>query len=303
MTQGEDAHHVEKLVKKAANHLGRRIETRRDRRQVYFWLVPLQSSHQPEWLRTPLANIWSWKLVLVTSLVLLFAASTPAWVARVPEARLTSVDPQVILGLAALVVAILALAGGAVYFLLRNEVRSQLRSEIMGPVEVMHWLTASNACYLEYSKTWTDRGFAKTVREDPRLEMMLRHAINNARAALAAARPLNTDGAYQAYETDSVNTLAYHLATWHWMKPDEANRLEAIKHANELRSLASNEGEYLETLAWVNIACHDTGDEEYMRGQKLLEALLGREDLPYSWRSLTQSKYNNFFSIKLNVVN
>ncbi len=58
-----------------------------------------------------------WLLLFGAMLLLAYAASTPMWVAQVPGTRLTSVDPQVVVGLAALVVAILALAGGAAYLL------------------------------------------------------------------------------------------------------------------------------------------------------------------------------------------
>lgn len=226
-------------------------------------------------------KLWFWLLLVGAGLILAYAASTPLWVARVSEAQVTSVDPQVVVGLAALVVAVLTLAGGAVYVLLLSQTREQVRRDIMGPVEVMQSLSASNACYLEYSKTWTDRKFVREVLNDLRFQTIVRYAINNAREALDAARGLGGNGTYESYRINSVNTLAYHLATWYLItretgNPDEAPRLEAICLADELRPYTGNETEFQETLAWIDLACH----LDKARGQKIVTGLINREGIP-----------------------
>lgn len=242
--------------------------------------------------------VWIFVLFLAAILLLVYAASIPLLVkVFLKDTKVVTLDPEVVIGLVGVVFAVLGLAGAGVYFVLTNQVRERVRSEIETSMRVVHALVYSYMGYLEYSKTWTDTNFAYTIQHNLRFQSVVSLAVRSARTALDRAKSIPGGGGI--YKIHATNALAYHQATNYLIKGVETDRLEATRLATELQQEAGNDASLWETIAWVTVICHSRGSQEFLQGQQIIESLLRRDDLPHDWRGLVYQKYKNLFRLDL----
>lgn len=248
----------------------------------------------------------SWKNhkwhILALALVA-YVLSLPILTALYPQKVLLSIDPQVVIGLVALEIGVLALAGTAMYILLRREVESRIRQEIVIPVEVDQGLTWSYMAYLEYSKTWSDYGFPSNIQDNlsdlgnARFRTMVSMAVSNAQLALDRAQ--SAPGFPEANRFDAINATAYHRATRYFLWGDEVDRSQAIEKGKQLEQRGSGDPQTQETIAWVKLLCYEEGTGGYNEGEKTIRSLLGRNDIARHWQHIMQKKYSRVLGIDL----
>ena len=248
----------------------------------------------------------SWKdhKWLILALVLVaYALSIPILTALYPKDVLLSIDPQVVIGLVALEIGVLALVGTALYILLRREVESRIREEIVAPVEVVYGLTWSYMANLEYSKTWSDHGFPRNIQDtlrpldSARFQTMVSMAVTNAQMALERAE--FSSGVSEVNLYDAINALAYHRATRYFLWGDSADRSEAVKHASKLESRGGSDAHVQETIAWVKTLCHARHSDQFKEGWTTVSSLLRRDSEPRHWQRIMRAKYTSIFGMDL----
>lgn len=250
-------------------------------------------------------------LGLVAVLLFAFAASTPLWVREVGGTEIVSVAPQVVVGLISLVFATLSIVGASIFFLLNREadrrrqdlnreakeMEARIRNEIQARDEVVYASVYSFMAYLEYSKTWTDANFSWSIQHNPRFQEMVSFSTLHAEHAFDQAKSTMEEG--NATRVDTVNHLAYQLATQYLLRGDEKDRLRAASLADELRKYTADFPDYWETLAWVNMICYPEDSGKRAEGQRIIEGLLRRDELPRYWRELERQKISNLFKLEL----
>lgn len=286
-------------------------------------------------------SLWelSIRVLKIVGIILLFlsflalvayAVTVPLWIGKIPGAVIVSVQEPALVGLIAVVIAILSLGSALAYFLLNREMQRRqqeinqeaerrrleletaarateqgihrriqdLHRSIQAQFDVAYASSYSFMAYLEYSKTWTDASFFfQNIRRNRRFQVMVAFAVSYAEAALSHAEATMPEG--NTHRVDAINALAYHRSTQYIPERNEANRLRATTLANQLRRHAGNSPDYWETLAWVNMACFPKNSPEFNQGQAIVEGLLGRVDLPSYWRELMRQKYNTVFRVYL----
>lgn len=227
--------------------------------------------------------------------LLAVAVTTPLWVGLVPGATFTSIEPQIVLGLTALIVAVLAVAGTVVYSLLKSQIEATVREEVRLdftlPLQINVALQYSYIFFQEYSKTWSDATYLTSLNGDQRFLYIVNSAIVNSRVALNFSRSLPEGDLNQRLRDECTNVLAYHLATKHKLYKEEMARLEAVTLAEALRPRSIGNEEITDTLIWVDAICSEVPSEKHTQAKARLESLPEQRSLPYTWRHLLYAKY------------
>lgn len=249
-------------------------------------------------------SIWRvWAAVIAAFFLFALAASTPAWVARVPGAKLTSVDPQVVVGLVSVILAVLTLVGVAVFYLLKLEVErsitQRVEREVVIPLDIAHFTLASFAFYLDYSTMWRARNYSGGMATDNGFRWSVFQAVDLARTAHEKAHSLSDGGKYELLDLDSASALAYHLAIKYMLERDERDREEAFTLLKEVEPSSSRDREFQETITWVKMLCSQWGTQEYQEGLTALSRVLNDKNIPLQWRLLQHEKYTKLFNASL----
>lgn len=240
-------------------------------------------------------------LLVIAAALFAYAASVPLIWEPDPKTIVTTLDPEIVVELVALVVAVLALGSTAAYFLLRSEVLRELRERIHNEMEVPLQITNASifsySFYQEYTKTWADSDYDRAVTLRPRFQSALHNALLSSRSAFNLSESLPSGATYDRYRRITRTELAYHLATWFLVgpSPNETARSEAVKLAQQLSNYPSLGNEAIETMAWVALVCHKPGSPQFQSGQQTIESLLVRDDIPRHWRQLVWRKYIGLF--------
>lgn len=240
-----------------------------------------------------------WAAIIVAAVLFVVASTTPLWVARVSEARLTTVDPQVVVGLVSMVLAILTLVGAAVYYLLRAQVAERVRHEIATPIDIAHYTLVSFYFYMDYSNRWRENQYSRDMETDYRFRWSVFQAVDFARDAHEKAHLFLDGEKGKDLYMDATSTLAYNLATKYMLESDERDKEEALRLVKELESGFTRDWSFQETIAWVKILCNLRGTTGYAAGVTSIRSLLSRNDSPLEWRLLQQEKYNDLFQLSL----
>jgi len=242
-------------------------------------------------------------LLVIAALLIAYAASVPLilWKSG-PETIVNTLDPEIIVELVALVVAVLALGSTASYLLLRQEVQSQVRREFEPPLKVANLLLNSRCFYLEYSKALVDARYLRSnlpsYPGNLRLREAVSAAVNYANRAYDLCRSLPELSQFQDLKLDATNDLAYHLATRYLLLKEDSDRKEAVRLADDLKSREDGPT-YAETVAWVRIICPRPGTNDREKGQGIIEGLITGKEASSDWRALIHLKYTNLFELTL----
>jgi hypothetical protein len=253
----ESLEDMEVLLKTAAKAVGKDLVVKKGSTYLEFYLNPLGRLRILRAVRSVKIAPW----VLIALLLLAFATTTPLWVARVPGASVTSTDPQIVLGLTALIVAVLALAGTVVYSLLKSQVEANVKEEVRRdstlPLQISAPLQTSFIFFQDYSKIWDEAPNLSSLNGNQRFLYLVDKAIVNARFAMNLSRSLPEGVLSQNRRDRCTNALAYHLATKHKLDNDEMAKLEAVRLADLLRPRGEEDDEFVETLIWVDTICSE----------------------------------------------
>ena len=124
-------------------------------------------------------------------------------------------------------------------------------------------------------------------------------ALRAARRAADLAIAIGTGQLNEPQRLETVDTLAYHLATQYRLKGDQRDKEEALELASSLKPYSGRKWEIQETIVWVQVICNNAGTLEYEQGLDNLKALLGYRDIPHYWRQLQHEKYSRLFQLNL----
>lgn len=247
-----------------------------------------------------------WAAIFGALLLFALAASTPAWAARVPGARLTSVDPPVVVGLVSVLLAILTLVGGAVFYLLRlvvddaeRSVAERVEREVATPLTIAMITLSSFDFYLDYSNRWRENQYTRDMETDYGFRWSVFQAVHSARGAHKKAHLLSDGEKHKGLHLETTSSLAYHLATRYLLERDERDKEEAFTLLKELELSSSRDWEFQEAITWVKILCNQRGTEGYEEGLTAIRRLMGHKDIPLQWRLAQHEKYKNLFQVDL----
>ena len=300
MTRGEARRSIEKDLRRAARDLGKRLiieKANGKNPQLYFRVHLPEDSAFAGRIKQIGGFFGGARLFyLGTSLLLAFAASVPLWISRVTDGKVIPVESQAMIGLVALMIAMLSLVGALTYIRLRAEVHEQVRESIEQPMLADSALGQSYALFREYFKSPHHQASVRDDCLDPGFQSALMGAIQNARYALDICRLHMNQPEYRRIKLSAINELAYHQATLHLHRPEEAMKQEAMALVAELKQEAGDDWYYWETVVWVMIRCHKKDTLNYSAGVRIVEDLLRRGDIPDYGKAMLRQKYGYHLS-------